>query len=285
MLSLGKKIGIFQQDAAPVVTPVAPVCADADTLCQFNEFLKEKGYDVPAAIEGRTGLQVPTHLPESVQNGLQYVNDKTGGVVTPARASIAAVAAGSVIGTLFTLWATRKLYNAIFKDCPTNVLKVIENDADAMAFFEQLTKDAKYDALIVALSQMNEAGVKHFFASLKNPVNDSTVAATILQMDADKQVGVVKSVMKKQSQKFNEAKQAKRLQQRAAAKAAEAKAVVVPGVQKDAAAPAVAAPSRSYLPTVGFGSYYIPYMSWKTPAATAAVETKVDATATDKPKM
>ncbi|MBS0286913.1 MAG: hypothetical protein JSR17_06425 [Proteobacteria bacterium] len=296
MLSLGKKIGIFQQDAAPVVTPVAPICADADTLCQLNEFLKEQGYDVPAAIEGRTGLQVPTHLPQTVQDGLGWVNDQTNGYVTPARASVAAVVAGSVLGTLFSIWATRRLLNAIFKDCPTNVLEVIKDDADAMAFFEKLTKDAKHAQLIVALSQMNAESVKNFFAQLQSEVNVGTksapqmakVDATILQMDAASQVGVVRSVMARNGQNFNDKKQASRLAKHMAAKEAATKEaaakVTVPGTQEAAAtvaAPAATGGFRSYLPSVKLGSYYIPRLSW---AATPAAATAPVA-ATEKPKM
>lgn len=264
----------LQQDAvvpAPVV--VAPVCEAADTLCQLNEYVKELGYDVPAIVEDKTGYSIPTHLPEFVQNGLNWLNDATDGYVTPIRASIAA----STVGALFGMYATYKTLSAlrslISRDCPTEIRLVIENNEEMMKLFAALSDEAK-----VALTQMDQATAKTFFDGATRVNQGKSQVEAILQMDAATQVKLVAASLQKANKQFNQKTHNARLV-KAAKLAADKKAAATPAVAQ------TVTPSKGYLATA---CGYVPSFrrgAAAVVAATAGETPTVEQSADNKPKI
>lgn len=226
-----KATGMQAAPAAPAV--VEPVCQAADALCELNEKAKALGYDIPALVKDKTGVDVPTHLPQVAQDHLSWVNSVTNGYVTPMNAFLAYSGIASLVGIYATYKTLSALRNAISRDCPTDIYETIKDDEKMMAFYQLIRQNNP--ELLVALSQMDQASAKQFFGKADQ--------AKLMQMEPAEQQKLVKAVMEKNGQKFNQKTHDARVKaaakkveaEKAKAEAAAKASVVVPGTQQASA--------------------------------------------------
>ncbi len=261
-----RKIGLQSEEAAVA----APVCADADVLCQLHDAVKDSGYDIP-------GIDVvPAHSPSWMQDGLTWLSNNLSNRyfdVTPVRAALGISAATTVVGTVATVKLINALRSDIMDQCPENVFNAVKNNAERLAYVKRALKAKKMDYLI-ALEQLSADQLEVHFANIvdnKAKFGDVLMADTILQMDKGQSIALVSAIMKKNSVAFNQETHDARL---AAHGKKKAKAVEAAPVVDTVAA----APSKGYLATA---YSYMPSMSLArfrkaAPAATTEVEVKAE---------